>query len=168
MENQWTSVWLVKFCLKKIPQQIEGVWKVDFSKGCWHFFKTKLGGISFKTASGKRSHSDCWNIHPRPFSRSPHVLGLIPECIVAFCWVGVFHMPRRNSSWPGDSKWPFYPLVTGHLTIPKRAQGIAGGVVGFGGAGLATWKVWKFFFRHFHKERFQKHWSCQAGHLKQK
>ena len=33
---------------------------------------------------------------------------------------------------PGDSKWPFYPLVGGHLTlekghlsIPKRSQRIA-------------------------------------------
>ena len=44
--------------------------------------------------------------------------------------------PKRhiywNSSLPGDSKWPFHPLVGGHLTnskghlaIPKRSQRIA-------------------------------------------
>ena len=25
-------------------------------------------------------------------------------------------MRPRNSSLPGDSKWPFYPLIGGHLT----------------------------------------------------
>ena len=128
-------------------------------------------GFHLRQPLVKRSHSDCWNIPPGPFSRSPHVLGWSRSVSCIFLgWC--FSYAPRNSPWPGDSKWPFYPLVEGHLTfpkghltIPKRAQRIARGLLVWGGR-LATRKVWKFFFRHFHKERFHKHWSCQAGHLK--
>ena len=43
---------------------------------------------------------------------------------------------------PGDSKWPFYPLIGGHLTIPKRSLNHPKKVTGW-----ITWHVC-FFFQH--------------------
>ncbi len=62
---------------------------------------------------------------------------------------------KGKEYWPGDSKWPFYPLVgghfafpKGHLTIPKRSQRIARERLIFK---TATWPYsfcsWDFFKR---------------------
>ena len=74
------------------------------------------------------------------------------------CYVVVKSLPPLSGNWstsysrgfispcmPGDSKWPFYPLVgghltflKGHLTIPKRSQRTATWCFFLGGGG---WKV---------------------------
>ena len=42
-------------------------------------------------------------------------------CQVCVSWNVSFLIWNNSIFVPGDSKWPFHPLVGGHLTIPKRS-----------------------------------------------
>ena len=61
-----------------------------------------------------------------------------PVFFFVFFGVKLRGPPKKSESLPGDSKWPFYPLVgghltiwKGHLTIPKRSLWITWWVSSF-------------------------------------
>ena len=58
------------------------------------------------------------------------------NCSVFLWFLSPFDSSPSKRNKPGDSKWPFYPLVgghltfpKGHLTIPERSQRTAGSVI---------------------------------------
>ena len=53
---------------------------------------------------------------------------------------------KWNNQKPGDSKWPFHPLVGGHLTIPERSQRLARKVDWHPG--------WRVYLQNIHLSQF--------------